>query len=53
MARNIPFLFDSHVGGSWGTPYRGFRVVELLNDGTLVTYMMNPTEKLTELKYMA
>jgi len=24
-----------------------------LNDGTLVTYMMNPTEKLTELKYMA
>ena len=53
MARNVPFLFDSHVGGSWGTPYRGFRVVELLNDGTLVTYMMNPTEKLTELKYMA
>jgi 3',5'-cyclic AMP phosphodiesterase CpdA len=53
MARNIPFLFDSHVGGSWGTPYRGFRVVELLIDGTLVTYMMNPTEKLTELKYMA
>ena len=53
MAKNIPFLFDSHVGGSWGTPYRGFRVVEVLNDSTLVTYMMNPTEKLTELKYLA
>jgi len=52
MAKNIPFLFDSHVGGSWGTPYRGFRVVELLNDGTLVTYMMNPTEKQGELKYL-
>lgn len=52
MARNIPFLFDSHVGGSWGTPYRGFRVVELLNDGTLLTYMMNPTEKQGELKYL-
>jgi len=51
MVGNIPFLFDSHVGGSWGTPYKGFRVVELLNDGTLVTYMMNPTEKLAELKY--
>lgn len=51
MAKNIPFLFDSHVGGNWGTPYKGFRVVELLNNGTLVTYMMNPTEKLAELSY--
>ena len=51
MAKNIPFLFDSHVGGNWGTPYKGFRVVELLNDGTLITYMMNPTEKQAELKY--
>lgn len=51
MARNIPFLFDSHVGGNWGTPYKGFRVVELLNNGTLITYMMNPTVKLGELSY--
>jgi len=51
MAKNIPFLFDSHVGGNWGTPYKGFRVVELLNNGTLITYMMNPTEKLAELRY--
>ena len=51
MAKNIPFLFDSHVGGNWGTPYKGFRVVELLNDGKIITYMMNPTEKQAELKY--
>ena len=51
MAKKIPFLFDSHVGGNWGTPYKGFRVVELLNNGTLITYMMNPTEKLAELSY--
>jgi hypothetical protein len=51
MVDNIPFMFDSHVGGSWGTPYKGFRVLELLSDGTLLTYMMNPTEKLAELRY--
>lgn len=51
MADKIPFLFDSHVGGAWGTPYKGFRIVELLNDGTIITYMMNPTEKMAELRY--
>jgi 3',5'-cyclic AMP phosphodiesterase CpdA len=51
MVDNIPFLFDSHVGGNWGTPYKGFRVLELLSDGTLLTYMMNPTEKLAELSF--
>jgi Icc protein len=51
MNGRIPYLFDSHIGGNWGTQYRGFRVVELMNDGTLITYMMNPTEKLNELSY--
>jgi Icc protein len=51
MNGKIPYLFDSHIGGNWGTEYRGFRVVELMDDGTLVTYMMNPTEKLNELSY--
>lgn len=51
MVGHIPFLFDSHIGGSWGTVYKGFRVVELLNDGTLITYMMDPSEKMPELKY--
>ncbi len=42
--RQTPCLFDAHMGGNWGTPYKGFRVVEILKDGTLVSYMMNPDE---------
>lgn len=42
---NIPFVFDAHFGGSWGTEYRGFRVVELMKDGTIVTWVMNPWEQ--------
>ena len=45
-ARQAPCLFDAHMGGNWGTPYKGFRVVEILKDGTLVSYMMNPTQKI-------
>lgn len=51
MSGNIPFFFDSHIGGSWGTAYKGFRVVELMDDGSLVTYMMNPVEKMNEMEY--
>lgn len=46
MVGTIPFLFDAHIGGSWGTSYKGFRVVELLEDQTLLSYMMNPIQKL-------
>ena len=46
--RQIPCLFDAHMGGNWGTPYKGFRVVEVLKDGTLLSYMMNPTQKINE-----
>ncbi|MGE6472005.1 metallophosphoesterase family protein [Serratia proteamaculans] len=42
----IPFVFDSHFGGSWGTDYHGFRVVELYDDGNILTYMMNPHTKI-------
>ncbi len=42
----IPFMFDSHFGGSWGTTYRGFRVVELAKDNSFVTYIMNPNDKI-------
>jgi hypothetical protein len=42
----IPYLFDSHVGGNWGTPYKGFRVVEMQKDGSILTWIMNPTEKI-------
>ncbi len=47
-SRQTPCLFDAHMGGSWGTPYKGFRVVEILTDGTLVSYMMNPTQKIND-----
>jgi hypothetical protein len=42
----IPFLFDSHIGGSWGTTYKGFRMVEVLSDNTVATYILNPGAKL-------
>ncbi|NSL88691.1 metallophosphoesterase family protein [Chitinophaga solisilvae] len=45
LDQKIPFLFDSHVGGSWGTPYHGFRVVELKADGTMLSFVMNPYTK--------
>lgn len=51
MVGKLPFLFDSHIGGSWGTPHKGFRVVELLANGTVLTYLMDPTIKRNELSY--
>lgn len=42
----IPFIFDGHFGGSWGTTYKGYRVVETMDDGKLITYMMNSADKL-------
>jgi hypothetical protein len=47
----IPYMFDAHVGGNWGTPYRGFRVVEILKNNSLLTYMMNPSEKINVEKW--
>lgn len=47
-SRQVPCLFDAHMGGNWGTPYKGFRVVEMLKDGTLLSYMMNPSLKINE-----
>lgn len=42
MHNGVPFLFDAHFGGNWGTPYKGFRVVEVLKDNSIITYIMNP-----------
>jgi Icc protein len=42
----IPYLFDSHIGGSWGTDYRGYRMVELFRDGSIKTWIMNPSQPL-------
>ena len=43
---DIPFMFDGHFGGSWGTDYRGFRVVEKMKNGPLRTYLMNPDDRI-------
>ncbi len=48
MKNDIPFIFDAHFGGNWGTAYRGFRIVELRKDNSLLTYILNPTDKLNE-----
>lgn len=48
VLNNTPYLFDSHFGGNWGTSYRGFRVVELLKDNSMITYIMNPGERIKE-----
>ena len=44
----IPFLFDSHIGGNWGTNYKGFRMVEVMSDNTIATYILNSDTKLNE-----
>jgi hypothetical protein len=51
MKENIPFIFDAHFGGNWGTAYRGFRVVELMSDNTVLTYIMNPLDKVNEANF--
>lgn len=48
MKANVPFIFDAHFGGNWGTAYRGFRVVELLKDNSIATYIMDPTTRINE-----
>ncbi|MBL7744184.1 MAG: metallophosphoesterase [Chitinophagaceae bacterium] len=48
MKEHIPFIFDAHFGGNWGTAYRGFRVVELRKDNSILTYILNPSDKLNE-----
>ena len=37
------YFFDSHIAGSWGTPYNGYRIVEVFKSGEILTYQMNPT----------
>jgi 3',5'-cyclic-AMP phosphodiesterase len=48
MKNGIPFLFDAHFGGNWGTDYRGFRIVELRKDNSLLTYILNPSQRINE-----
>ena len=38
------YFFDSHVSGNWGTPYRGYRILEVMKNGDILTYQMNPAK---------
>lgn len=51
IKEEIPFIFDAHFGGNWGTAYRGFRVVEILKDNSIITYIMNPLDKINEASF--
>lgn len=38
----LPHFFDGHYGGSWGTTYRGFRILEIGADNSMITFQKNP-----------
>ncbi|MHA4896093.1 metallophosphoesterase family protein [Pedobacter sp. PWIIR3] len=37
----LPHFFDAHIGGNWGTSYKGYRIVEVDQDDKIVTYQVN------------
>jgi hypothetical protein len=42
MHEGKPYIFDGHTGGSWGLPYRGYRILEIAKDDSIYTYQVNP-----------
>jgi hypothetical protein len=41
------YFFDGHTAGNWGTSYRGYRIVEIMKNGSVVTYQINPANGTT------
>lgn len=39
------YFFDGHLGGSWGKPYYGYRIVEVLRSGEVLCYQVNPAQE--------
>lgn len=37
----LPHFFDGHIGGNWGTSYRGYRIVEVDDENKVRTYQVN------------
>lgn len=37
------YFWDAHIAGSWGTEYKGYRIVEVLKDGSTLIYQMDPS----------
>lgn len=40
----LPHFFDAHIGGNWGTTYRGYRIVEVGEDDKINTYQVNASK---------
>jgi len=40
----LPHFFDSHIGGNWGTSYRGYRIVEVDEANKITTYQVNASK---------
>lgn len=40
----LPHFFDSHIGGNWGTTYRGYRIVEVDESDKITTYQVNASK---------
>lgn len=43
----LPHFFDSHIGGSWGTSYKGYRIVEVDEDDKISTWQVNASKNPT------
>ncbi|MDQ0641148.1 3',5'-cyclic AMP phosphodiesterase CpdA [Pedobacter sp. W3I1] len=37
----LPHFFDAHIGGNWGTAYKGYRIVEVDENDKIQTYQVN------------
>ena len=40
----LPHFFDAHIGGNWGTAYKGYRIVEVDEAGQIYTYQVNASQ---------
>ncbi|WP_293788931.1 metallophosphoesterase [uncultured Pedobacter sp.] len=40
----LPHFFDAHIGGNWGTAYKGFRIVEVDEHDKVNTYQVNASQ---------
>jgi len=40
----LPHFFDSHIGGNWGTAYKGYRIVEVSDENKVSTYQVNASQ---------
>jgi 3',5'-cyclic AMP phosphodiesterase CpdA len=42
--KRFPHFFDSHIGGDWGTAYKGYRIVEVDENYQIYTYQVNASQ---------